>query len=97
LEDGEAGEEEREDQRAAASEARVRHLDFLASEAERGQQHGRALTDEAIQAANREWGELVCLCYGKIHNLANNLKMNKLNHKHSHVFVCNYFVVKFLL
>lgn len=47
------GEEERDTQRKLADEAHARRLDFVAQEAEQAQEHGRDLTEDAIDSTYR--------------------------------------------
>ncbi|KAL4234370.1 hypothetical protein ACF0H5_006017 [Mactra antiquata] len=53
INDHEVGENERETQRQLADEAHARRLDFVAEEAEVAQQHGRDLTEDAIDSTYR--------------------------------------------
>ncbi|WAR11356.1 TBC31-like protein [Mya arenaria] len=53
LQEHDDGEYERDKQRELASEAHARRLDFMTDEAERGQQHGRDLTEDAIDSTYR--------------------------------------------
>ena len=50
MDEKDGGEEELAEQRREATEAHGRRLDFVAAEAERGQAHGRDLTEDAIDS-----------------------------------------------